>query len=75
MMQKLNLTVGPVQPFIASARKTVDFWSGSFLLSYLMGKGINFIENNNGRIIGPDVSKDNLYQYIKKNQKTLPNIG
>lgn len=28
-------TIGPVQSFIASARKTVDLWSGSYLLSHL----------------------------------------
>jgi CRISPR-associated protein Cmr2 len=29
-------TVGPVQSFIASARKTEDFWSGSYILSYFI---------------------------------------
>ncbi len=28
-------SIGPVQSFIATARKTVDHWMGSFLLSYL----------------------------------------
>lgn len=31
-------TIGPVQSFIASARKTHDLWSGSFLLSELSRK-------------------------------------
>jgi len=29
-------TIGPVQSFIAQARKTQDLWSGSYLLSYLI---------------------------------------
>ena len=32
------LQIGPVQEFITKARKTRDFWSGSFLLSYLRAK-------------------------------------
>ncbi|OQY57652.1 MAG: type III-B CRISPR-associated protein Cas10/Cmr2 [Desulfobacteraceae bacterium 4572_88] len=31
---------GPVQEFIQTARKTQDFWSGSFLLSFLNAKAI-----------------------------------
>lgn len=33
-------TVGPVQSFIASARKTEDFWSGSYILSHLVREAI-----------------------------------
>lgn len=33
----LLFTIGPVQEFIAQARTTRDLWSGSYLLSYLIG--------------------------------------
>jgi hypothetical protein len=33
----LLFTIGPVQEFIARARSTRDLWSGSYLLSYLIG--------------------------------------
>lgn len=33
-------SVGPVQSFIASARKTEDLWSGSFILSHLVREAI-----------------------------------
>ena len=36
----LNFSLGPVQGFIARARKTRDFWTGSFLLSYLAGQAM-----------------------------------
>lgn len=32
-----HFTIGPVQGFVAQARRTRDFWAGSFLLSYLSG--------------------------------------
>ncbi|MCI5211935.1 MAG: hypothetical protein D3910_24865 [Candidatus Electrothrix sp. ATG2] len=30
-----HFTIGPVQGFVAQARRTRDFWAGSFLLSWL----------------------------------------
>ena len=39
-MNILNFSIGPVQGFIARARKTRDFWAGSFLLSYLAGQAM-----------------------------------
>lgn len=35
------MSIGPVQSFIAAARKTEDLWSGSYLLSYLAEKAID----------------------------------
>ena len=34
------ISIGPVQSFIASARKTEDLWAGSYLLSYLVEQAI-----------------------------------
>ena len=36
----LLFSIGPVQSFIASARKTEDLWAGSYLLSFLVEKAI-----------------------------------
>lgn len=38
------LSVGPVQSFIASARKTEDLWGGSYILSYLVEQAIGQLE-------------------------------
>jgi CRISPR-associated protein Cmr2 len=40
----LLFSLGPVQSFIAQARKARDLWSGSFLLSLLMEAGMQDIE-------------------------------
>ncbi|MBN1224821.1 MAG: hypothetical protein JXB23_16355, partial [Candidatus Aminicenantes bacterium] len=34
-------TIGPVQSFIAAARKTQDLWAGSYLLSHLVQAGLS----------------------------------
>lgn len=40
----LLFTIGPVQSFIAQARKTRDLWLGSYLLSVLMEAGMEHIQ-------------------------------
>jgi len=46
----LIFTLGPVQDFIAAARSTRDLWSGSYLLSYLIGHVLSRIALD----FGPD---------------------
>ncbi|MCX8090868.1 MAG: type III-B CRISPR-associated protein Cas10/Cmr2 [Verrucomicrobiae bacterium] len=46
----LLFQIGPVQDFIAQARKTQDLWSGSYLLSFLIAQGMLAIADE----IGPD---------------------
>lgn len=38
--QYLHFMIGPVQEFISQARRTRDFWAGSFLLSWLSGVAV-----------------------------------
>ncbi len=42
-MKTLRFSVGPVQEFVAQARRTRDFWAGSFLLSYLSAAAISAV--------------------------------
>jgi len=46
----LRFTIGPVQPFIASARKTADLWAGSHLLSTIIFEAIRVVIDE----FGPD---------------------
>ncbi|MCW7552289.1 type III-B CRISPR-associated protein Cas10/Cmr2 [Endozoicomonas gorgoniicola] len=48
-----HITLGPVQGFVAQARRTRDFWAGSFLLSWLSGIAMNAIKKQNGDIKFP----------------------
>ena len=48
-----HFTIGPVQGFVAQARRTRDFWAGSFLLSWLSGIAMAEVQRQNGRIDFP----------------------
>lgn len=46
----LTLSIGPVQPFIASARKMEDLWAGSHLLARLAWEAMRVVADK----LGPD---------------------
>ncbi|MHB1654589.1 MAG: type III-B CRISPR-associated protein Cas10/Cmr2, partial [Desulfitobacteriaceae bacterium] len=56
----VHFTLGPVQGFVAQARRTRDLWAGSFLLSYLSGVAMAEILKEGGEIVFPAVEKENL---------------
>ncbi|MCS6817043.1 MAG: type III-B CRISPR-associated protein Cas10/Cmr2, partial [Blastocatellia bacterium] len=53
----LLFALGPVQSFIAAARKTQDLWAGSYLLSYLSWQAMKVVAESWGpdSIIFPDL--------------------
>ncbi|MFP3870972.1 MAG: type III-B CRISPR-associated protein Cas10/Cmr2, partial [Syntrophobacteria bacterium] len=44
----LHASIGPVQTFIAQARRTQDLWVGSYILSYLIWAGLEVIAEEYG---------------------------
>jgi CRISPR-associated protein Cmr2 len=59
-----QFTIGPVQGFVSQARRTRDFWAGSFLLSWLSGVAMAEIERQGGQIEFP-VPPDAYLDWIK----------
>ncbi len=49
----LSFTIGPVQAFVAQARRTRDLWAGSWLLSYLAETALAAAERAGGNAIIP----------------------
>lgn len=58
--QYFHFTLGPVQSFVAQARRTRDFWAGSFLLSWLSAVAMQAVIKQGGQIIFPRVDTDYL---------------
>ncbi len=54
----LKFSIGPVQSFILSAKRTEDYWAGSYILSYLSSKAIEIVIDE----IGPEHI---VFPYIK----------
>jgi len=65
----LHFTLGPVQGFVAQARRTRDLWAGSYLLSYLAGFAMKASKESRCEIVIPDVKNDLLYQAIAAGKK------
>lgn len=56
--QYFHFTLGPVQSFVAEARRTRDFWAGSFLLSWLSAVAMREIIEQKGEIVFPKLEDD-----------------
>ena len=59
----LHISIGPVQGFVAQARRTRDLWAGSFLLSWMSGQLMASVLQQNGKIVFPSVVKENGKEY------------
>ena len=70
-------TIGPVQSFISAAKKTKEFWAGSYLLSYLTWQAIEHTINKAGKesIIFPRVLKQPFYKKFIEGQTNIKNLG
>lgn len=62
-------TIGPVQRFIETARKTEDLWMGSYILSYLNGIAMDVLTENfrnpQIKIIFPSLDNQPLVKFFK----------
>ncbi len=74
-----HFTLGPVQSFVSQARRTRDFWAGSFLLSWLSAVAIKAVihqENNNADVIlFPKANKEYLAFIEGKGKGKPPKQG
>lgn len=60
----LHFSLGPVQGFVAQARRTRDSWVGSFLLSWLTGQAMHAVCVSGGRIVFPVIEDDALMKAV-----------
>lgn len=61
--------IGPVQEYVNCAKKTQDFWAGSYLLSFLNCIAIYEVEKSRGTIIYPSIDNQPIYEYVKDIKK------
>lgn len=57
--------IGPIHDFTKTSRKTADFWSASFLFSYMMARVAAGIVANGGKLFLPYLDDNPLYLAAK----------
>ena len=72
-MKYFHFTLGPVQSFVAQARRTRDFWAGSFILSWLSAVAMLAVREQGGEILFP--KPDEAFMAALKNGGREPQQG
>ena len=76
MTTRLDISIGPVQGFVAQSRRTRDLWGSSYLLSFLSAHAMYGANTEGGRIIQPVVDNDLLYRWVSgRREGKPPRIG
>ena len=70
-----HFTIGPVQGFVAQARRTRDFWAGSFLLSWLSGVAMLAVKAQGGNIEFPAPRESYLKWISGRGSEEKPRQG
>lgn len=66
-----HFTLGPVQGFVAQARRTRDFWAGSFILSWLAAVAMRSVQKQQGKIVFP-IPEQNYLDWLEGDGKKSP---
>ncbi len=70
----LMFTIGPVQSFIAAARKTEDLWMGSYILSYLAAMAIDNVRGGDVELIYPAIGAQSPFAFWKQQDFAIPSF-
>lgn len=70
-----HFTLGPVQGFVAQARRTRDFWAGSFILSWLSAVAMQAVKKQGGDVLFPAADKNYLAWLEGKGSTKKPKQG
>lgn len=70
-----HFTLGPVQGFVSQARRTRDFWAGSFILSWLAAVAIQAVKHQNGNVEFPQPDADYMAWLLGKGKGNEPTQG
>ena len=64
MTMRLDVSIGPVQGFVAQSRRTRDLWGSSYLLAFLSAHAMRGADAAGGAISQPVVDDDPLYRWV-----------
>jgi len=64
--ETVHLCFGPVQEFLAQARRTRDLWAGSYLLSWLAARALCHAHQQGHRIVLPSLDGNALFAAVRE---------
>ena len=64
MTMRLDVSIGPVQGFVAQSRRTRDLWGSSYLLAFLSAHAMRGADAAGAPISQPVVGDDPLYRWV-----------
>lgn len=74
-MSQIYFHLGPVQGFVAQARRTRDLWAGSFLVAYLSGTAMAEVRKHGGKIEKPFVGEGDELDLLMAALEGRPSSG
>ncbi len=76
MSWHIQFSIGPVQSFVAQARRTRDLWAGSYLLSFLTAHAMAGARRAGANVVAPRVEDDPLLAWVEnRGQGKPPRFG
>jgi CRISPR-associated protein Cmr2 len=75
MKRHLHISLGPVQGFVAQARRTRDLWGGSYILSLLAAHAMRGARAAGGTVVRPIVDDDPLIRWVERRDGAPPRLG
>ncbi len=67
-MPYFDFTLGPVQDFVSQARRTRDFWGGSFLLSWLSAVAMQSVKKQCPQAVLLPEANENFLAFVRGEQ-------
>jgi CRISPR-associated protein Cmr2 len=75
-MTVLDVSIGPVQGFVAQSRRTRDLWGSSYLLAFLAAHAMHGAQQAGGKVVQPRVTDDPLFRWVSGDRSSeAPAIG
>jgi len=73
---RLDVSIGPVQGFVAQSRRTRDLWGSSYLLAFLSAHAMRGARDAGGQLVQPVVDDDPLFRWAcGEREGDAPAIG
>ena len=72
MTTRIDISIGPVQGFVAQSRRIRDLWGSSYLLAFLSAHAMRGAQQAGSEITQPMVNDDPLFRWVSGKREGRP---